>query len=87
MNKTDEVYISLLKAKENVVLYNKEKAKDKNWNGFENGIIEKLDDVILSYSIMTEMSADDILNCYFEVGADNKDSIYHDKYCAMKMNI
>lgn len=86
MNK-EEIYISLLKAKENVILYNKEKSKDKNWNGFENGIIEKLDDVTLSFSILTEMSADEINNCYFEVGADNKDSVYHDKYCALRMKV
>ena len=83
----EEIYISLLKAKENVILYNKAKSKDKNWNGFENGIIEKLDDVTLSFSILTEMTADEITNCYFEVGADNKDSIYHDKYCALRMKV
>lgn len=87
MNKTDEVFISLLKAKENIVLYSKEKAKDKNWNGFDNGIIEKIDDVISSYSIITEMTTEQIINCYFEIGADSKDSIYYEKYCSIKMNI
>lgn len=86
MNK-EEIYISLLKAKENIVLYNKEKSQNKNWNGFKNGIIEKLDDVTLSFSILTEMSYDEINNCYYEVGASNKDSIYHDRYCALRMKV
>ena len=61
--------------------------KDKNWNGFKNGIMEKIDDVILSFSTLSEMNIEEIRNCFFEVGADNKDSIYYDKYCASKMKI
>lgn len=83
----EEIYISLLRAKENIALYNKEKSKDKNWNGFKNGIMEKIDDVILSFSTLSEMNIEEIRNCFFEVGADNKDSIYYDKYCASKMKI
>ena len=83
----EEIYISLLRAKENIALYNKEKSKDKNWNGFKNGIMEKIDDVILSFSTLSEMNIEEIRNCFFEVGADNKDSIYYDKYSASKMKI
>lgn len=71
MNK-EEVYISLLKAKENIILYNSEKAKNKNWNGFDNGLIEKIDNVLLSFSTIAEITREQILNCYFEIGADFK---------------
>ncbi len=87
MNKTDEVYVTLLKAKEKIILYNKEKVKNKNWENFYNGIAEKVDDIIVDYAITTKMSSDEILNCLFEVGADHKDSIYYDTYCNIKMNI
>lgn len=86
MNK-EEIYISLLKAKENIVLYNKEKFKNKNWNGFKNGIIEKLDDVILSFSTLSEMDIEEIRNCFFEVGANNKNSIYYDKDYTPRMKV
>lgn len=87
MNKTDEVYVTLLKAKEKIALYNKEKVKNQNWNNFYNGIVEKVDDIIVDYAITTKMSEEEILNCLFEVGADHKDSIFHENYCNIKMNI
>lgn len=87
MNKTDEVYITLLKAKEKIALYNKEKVKNKNYQPFYNGLVEKLDDIIIDYAITTKMSSEEILDCLFEVGADNKNSIYYDTYCTIKMNL
>ena len=87
MNKTDEVYVTLLKAKEKIALYNKEKVKNQNWNNFYNGIVEKVDDIIVDYAITTKMSEEEILNCLFAVGADHKDSIFHETYCNIKMNI
>ena len=33
------------------------------------------------------MSSEEILDCLFEVGADNKDSIFYDTYNTMKINM
>ncbi len=85
MNKTDEVYVTLLKAKEKIILYNKEKVKDKNWQNLYNGIAEQLDDIIADYAMTTKMSTDEILDCLLEVGADQKDSVYNDFYNGLNL--
>lgn len=88
MNKNlDEVYITLLKAKEKIYEYTKSKVNNKNWRPYYNGIIENIDNIIVDYSITTKMSSEEILDCLFEVGADNKDSIFYDTYNTMKMNM
>lgn len=88
MKKTnDEVYMTLLKAKENIANYTKQKVKNPDWIPFYNGIIEKLDDIIVDYSITTKMSSDEIMDCLFEMGADDKNSIFYDTYCTLKMNM
>lgn len=85
--KIDEVYMTLLKAKENIAKYTKEKVKNKNWLPFYNGVVEKIDDIIVDYAMTTKMSADEILDCLFEMGADDKNSIFHDTYNSIKMNL
>lgn len=88
MNKNlDEVYITLLKAKEKIYEYIKNKVKNENWRPYYNGIIENIDNIIVDYSITTKMSSEEILDCLFEVGADNKDSIFYDTYNTMKINM
>ena len=88
MNKNlDEVYITLLKAKEKIYEYTKSKVNNKNWRPYYNGIIENIDNIIVDYSITTKMSSEEILDCLFEVGADNKDSIFYDTYNTMKINM
>lgn len=88
MNKTnDEVYMTLLKAKENVAKYTKEKVKNKDWQPYYNSIVEDIDNIIVDYAITTKMSADEILSCLFEMGADDKNSIFHDDYTSIKMNL
>ncbi len=87
MNKTnDEVYITLLKAKEKIAEYTKNKVKNKDWQPYYNGIVESIDDIIVDYAITTKMSAEEIKDCLLEVGADNKDSIYYDTYNSIKMD-
>lgn len=88
MNKNlDEVYITLLKSKEKIYEYTKNKVKNENWRPYYNGIIENIDNIIVDYSITTKMSSEEILDCLFEVGADNKDSIFYDTYNTMKINM
>lgn len=87
MKNYDEALVALLRAKENIALYSKEKGKNKNLNLFYDGIIEKLDNIITDYTITTKMDCEEIMNCYFEVGADNKDSIFYDEYITMKINL
>lgn len=85
MNKKyDEAYTILLKAKRDIAEYTKKKVSNENWVSFYNGIVEKLDDIIVDYAITTKMSGDEILDCLFEVGADDKDSIFHDTYMQIK---
>lgn len=88
MNKNlDEVYITLLKAKEKIYEYTKNNVKNENWRPYYNGIVENIDNIIVDYSIATKMSSEEILDCLFEVGADNKDSIFYDTYNTMKINM
>lgn len=88
MNKTnDEVFMTLLKAKENIALYNKEKVKNKNWQPYYDNIVEKIDDIIVDYSITTKMSSEEIMSCLFDMGADDKNSIFHEDYNKIKMNL
>lgn len=85
MNKTnDEVYMTLLKAKQNIADYTKNKVKNKDWQPYYNGIVEKVDDIIVDYSITTKMSGVEIMDCLLEVGADNKDSIFYETYNKLK---
>ncbi len=88
MNKVnDEVYMTLLQAKEKIAKYTKEKVRNKDWQPYYNGIVESIDDILVDFAITTKMSADEILGCLFEVGADDKDSIFHDDYNKIKMNL
>jgi len=48
---------------------------------------EKIDDIIVDYAITTKMSSEEILDCLFEMGADDKDSIFYDTYNSIKMNL
>lgn len=84
--KNDEVYMILLKAKEGIAKYTKEKVKNEDWRPLYNGIIEDIDDIIANYAIDTRMSEEEILSCLFEMGADDKKSIFHDTYNSIKMN-
>ena len=46
MNKNlDEVYITLLKAKEKIYEYTKNKVKNENWRPYYNGIVNSYKDV------------------------------------------
>ena len=83
----DEVYMTLLKAKEKIALYSKEKVKNKNWQNLYDGIIDKLDDIIVDYSIASKLSSEEIIRCLFEMGADNKNSIFNADYESMKFNL
>ena len=57
MNKNlDEVYITLLKAKEKIYEYTKNKVKNENWRPYYNGIVENIDNIIVDYSIATNKS-------------------------------
>ena len=85
--KTDEVYVALLKAKESVMNYTNKKVKNENWRLYYNDIIKKLDDMISDYGITTKMAYEEILDCLFEVGADYKNSVFHDTYNYIKMNL
>jgi len=85
--KTDEVYITLLKAKQNIVEYTNKKVKNKDWRPYYNSIVENLDNIIVDYAITTKMSDEEILDCLFEIGADYKNSIYHDTYNSIKLNL
>ena len=85
MNKTnDEVYITLLKAKQKIADYTKNKVKNNDWVPYYNSIVEDLDDIIADYAITTKMSVEEISNCLFEVGADDKNSIFYDEYCSLR---
>lgn len=86
-NKTDEVYMTLLKAKQNIAEYARKKVKNEKWQPYYNGIVEQIDDIIVDYAITTKMSSEEILDCLFEMGADNKDSIFYDTYNSIKMNL
>ena len=83
--KTDEVYMTLLKAKQNIVEYTNKKVKNKDWRPYYNSIVENLDEINTDYAITTKMSHEEIMNCLFEIGADDKNSIYHDTYNTMKI--
>ena len=85
--KTDEVYMTLLKAKESIVNYTNKKVKNKNWRPYYNGIVEQLDDIIVDYAITTKMSSEEILDCLFEMGADDKNSIFYEIYNSIKINL
>lgn len=88
MNKNiDEAYMILLKAKQGIYEYTNKKIKNENWRPYYNGLIEKIDDIIVDYSITTKMSEDEIMSCLYEVGAYDESSIYYDLYCTMKKNI
>ena len=76
-----------LKAKEKIYEYTKNKVKNENWRPYYNGIVENIDNIIVDYSIATKMSSEEILDCLFEVGADNKDSVFYDTYNTMKINM
>jgi len=82
--KTDEVYTTLLKAKQNIVEYTNKKAKNKDWIPYYNSIVENLDNIIVDYAMTTKMSSEEILDCLFDVGADDKNSIYYDTYNSIK---
>lgn len=85
MNKiNDEVYMALLKAKEEIAEYTKNKVKNKNWVPYYNSIVERLDNIILDYAITTKMAVEEIIDCLFEMGADDKKSIFYDDYCSIK---
>ena len=45
-NKSDEVYMTLLKAKQNIAEYANKKVKNEKWQPYYNGIVEKIDDII-----------------------------------------
>ena len=85
--KLDEVYMTLLKAKQSVYEYTNKKVKNENWRPYYNSIVEELDNIIVDYAITTKMSSEEILNCLFEMGADDKNSIYHDTYNSIKFNL
>lgn len=85
--KLDEVYMTLLKAKQSVYEYTNNKVKNKNWRPYYNSIVEELDNIIVDYAITTKMSSEEILDCLFEMGADDKNSIYHDTYNSIKFNL
>lgn len=88
MNKNlDEVYMTLLKAKQSVYEYTNKKVKNENWRPYYNSIVEELDNIIVDYAITTKMSSEEILDCLFEMGADDKNSIYHDTYNSIKFNL
>lgn len=88
MNKQiDEVYMILLKAKENIIKYTKEKVKNKDWIPYYNGIVEKIDNIINDYATITKLSTEEILGSLFEIGADDKNSIFYDDYNNVKMNL
>ena len=88
MNKNaDECLVALLQAKEKVAIYCKEKVKNKSWQPYYNGIVENLDNIIVDYTISTKMSDEEIMSCLFEVGADDKKSIYYEEYCTIKKNM
>lgn len=82
--KNDEAYIALLKAKQNIAEYTRQKVKNPDWVPFYNGITERIDDIIVDYAITTKMSSDEILNCLYEVGADDRKSIFYDTYIMLK---
>lgn len=86
-NKNNEVYMTLLKAKQNIAEYTSKKVKNEKWQPYYNGIVEKIDDIIVDYAITTKMSSEEILDCLFEIGADDKDSIFYDTYNSIKMNL
>ena len=86
-NKTNEVYMTLLKAKQSIVDYTNKKVLNKNWRPYYNGISEKLDDIIVDFATTTKMSSEEILDCLFEIGADDKNSIFYDTYNSIKMNL
>lgn len=83
-NYIDEVYTSLLNAKEKIRVYTNEKLKNKDWLPYYNGIIESIDDVIVDYAISTKMSTKEILNCYKQLGADNENSVLNKEYKLIK---
>lgn len=85
--KIDEVYMILLKAKQSIYEYSKNKVKNKNWQPIYNGVIEQIDDIIVNYSIDTKMSVEEIMDCLFEIGADDKKSIFNETYNSIKMNL
>lgn len=87
MNNYDEILVTLLKAKEKIALYTREKVKNKDFLPFYNGLVDKFDNIIEDYTITTKIPCEDIMNCYFEVGADHKDSIFYDDYMILKHNI
>ena len=88
MNKRiDEVYTTLLKAKQSIVEYANNKVKNENWRPYYNSIAEKLDNIITDYAITTKMSYEEILDCLFEIGADDEKSIFHDTYKSIKFNL
>lgn len=83
----DEVYMILLKAKQNVSDYARNKVKNKDWLPVYNGVMEQLDDILADYSITSKMSTDEIMNCLFEMGADDKNSIFYETYNSIKINL
>lgn len=85
--KLDEVYMTLLKAKQSVYEYTNNKVKNENWRPYYNSIVEELDNIIADYAITTKMSCDEILDCLFEMGADDEKSIFHDTYKSIKFNL
>lgn len=85
--KIDEVYMTLLKAKQSIVEYTNNKVKNKNWRPYYNSIVEELDNIIADYSITTKMSYEEILDCLFEIGADDENSIFYDTYKSIKFNL
>ncbi len=85
-NKIDEVYIALLKAKQNIADYIKNKVTNEDCICFYNGINERIDNIINDYAITTHLSSEEIYNCLLEIGADNKDSIFHEELESIKFN-
>ena len=85
--KNDEILMTLLKAKENIATYNKEKVKNKNWQPYYNNVVEEIDNIIADYTITTKMSDEEIMSCLFELGADDKNSIFYEDYMNIKINL
>ena len=82
-----KMQMKLIKAKQSVYEYTNNKVKNKNWRPYYNSIVEELDNIIVDYAITTKMSSEEILDCLFEMGADDKNSIYHDTYNSIKFNL
>lgn len=69
MNNIDDVLLSLIQAKENIVHNQKVSMNDDTYNNLVNG----LDDLITDYTINNQMSSKEILDCALSLyGSNNK---------------